>query len=429
MSCCVQILRCFAGSALAFLLAGCAGSSPMRIALTELGTVSDSEYGAYGLRMVRSINVTGLGPEEVVGTVTTDPDKWSAREQFARFSPDRSDLPDSMTPRLTEGKSFVVERSFCAAESELDERGRCTGGVQLSDLTALRDQLVESQALVAAALRNEVKAAALAAALQATAGAADAQGQGFLASVQSLYPDEDLSDRAKVQAKLDGMKAQGLLLDDTLKKIRSDSSRPGIFVTRWEREVEGSAGASADKLASASAAGRRKVSGFLILGEPRVTSLQLGDDLLARKASAQRHTGSSDAFRLNRNYITYYQLRARYVLYAESLEQALQLALQADISKVTEILGDRVNAAVLQKISLKIQAVYAAITAASGRGLLDAQAGRVRVHDFSVAPGAIRDFQRKGIERSEGTVPVISIRAAFDDFIADAKTPAPSGAP
>lgn len=429
MSCCVQILRCFAGSALAFLLAGCAGSSPMRIALTELGTVSDSEYGAYGLRMVRSINVTGLGPEEVVGTVTTDPDKWSAREQFARFAPERSDLPDIMTPRLTEGASFVVERSFCASESVPDARGRCTSGLQLSDLTALRDKLVESQALVAAALRNEVKAAALAAALQATAGATDAQSQGLLSSVQSLYPGEDLGDRAKIQTKLDGMKAQGLMLNGTLDKIRSDASRPGVLVTRWEREVEGSAGVSADKLATTSAAGRRKVSGFLILGEPRVTSLQLGDDLLQRKELADRHIGSSAVFKSHRNYITYYQLRARYVLYAESLEQALQLALQTDISKVTEILGGKVDAAALQAISLKVQALYAAIAAASGNGVLDAQTGKVTIHDFSLAPSSIATHQRNAIMRSEGTVPVISIRAAFDDFIADKKAPASFGAP
>lgn len=429
MSCCVQILHCFAGSALAFLLAGCAGSSPMRIALTELGTVSDSEYGAYGLRMVRSINVTGLGPEEVVGTVTTDPDKWSAREQFARFSPDRSDLPDSMTPRLTEGKSFVVERSFCASTIDSEKLGPCTGGVKLSDLTSLRDKLVLTQGMVALAIRNELKAATLNFALQSAAGASDEQRKAIFAKLQALYPQDPLSDEGSVRSLSQSLDGRADVLSSALSEINALTSQSGIFVTRWDREVEGSAGASADKLASASAAGRRKVSGFLILGEPRVTSLQLGDDLLARKASAQRHAGSSDAFQLHRNYITYYQLRARYVLYAESLEQALQLALQADISKATEILGAGVNVAALQEISLKIQAFYAAITAASGSGLLDAQAGRLMTHDFSVAPGAIRDFQLQGIKRSEGTVPVISIRAAFDDFIAGTRTPASFGAP
>ncbi len=426
---CVEILRCLAGSAMAFFLAGCAGSSPMRIALTELGTVSDSEYGAYGLRMVRSINVTGLGPEEVVGTVTTDPDKWSAREQFARFAPERSDLPDSMTPRLTEGPSFVVERSFCASAATPEKLGPCTGGVQLSDLTSLRDKLMLSQRMVALAIRNELKAATLTYALQNAAGASAEQRNAIIARLQALYPQDRLSDESSVQSLLNGLDDRGDLLSSALSQINAMASLPGIFVTRWDREVEGSAGASADKLASASAAGRRKVSGLLILGEPRVTSLQLGDDLLARKALAQRHAGSSGAFRPNRNYITYYQLRARYVLYAESLEQALQLALQADVSKATEILGAGVNAAALEAISLKVQALYAAITAASGSGLLDAQAGRLMIHDFSVAPDAIRDFQKKGIERSDGTVPVISIRAAFDDFIADGRTPASSGTP
>lgn len=100
----------------------------MRLALTEPGTTSDSEYGAYGMRFVRAINITGLGPEEVVGTMTTDPDKWSIRE-LAVFSPFRPDLPDTMTPRLRPGPSKIRRAEVLQDQreqpAEMRSRRRC----------------------------------------------------------------------------------------------------------------------------------------------------------------------------------------------------------------------------------------------------------------------------------------------------------------
>jgi len=416
----MKILRRLIASGVVIVLSACTGGSPMRVAMTELGTVSDSEYGAYGLRMVRSINVTGLGPEEVVGTLTTDPDKWSAKEQFARFFSGRSDLPDSMTPRLTEGQSFVVHRRFCNLVADSSSRKQCGQGVSLAALTALRDNLVASQSEIAFAMHNEVKAAALFAVVQATQGASQAQIDPLLQSLQSVYPGDDLSDLKKVQAVLKATQESNSRLSESLAKIRSLTANSGVFVTRWDKEVEASGRIASGEAASAAGSGRKKIGGFLILGEPQILSLQLGDDLLARKRNKKDRPGSAGVFEDHRNYIAYYQLRARYVLYAESQEEMLSTAIQADIAKVAHILqavGGHVDLKSLQAAEIKVQALYAAILAASGTGVLDAQAGDLDWRKFSVAPEKIASYQENELKHAQGTVPVITIRASFDDFL------------
>ncbi|MDA8448040.1 hypothetical protein [Paracidovorax valerianellae] len=416
----MKILRRLIASGVVIVLSACTGGSPMRVAMTELGTVSDSEYGAYGLRMVRSINVTGLGPEEVVGTLTTDPDKWSAKEQFARFFSGRSDLPDSMTPRLTEGQSFVVQRRFCNLVNGPSSSTQCGESVTLRELTQLRDNLVVSQSEIALAMRGEVKAAALTAVLHAAQGASQTQIDTLLRSLQSIYPSDDFSDLTKVKAALKVTEENGTRLSEALAKIRSLTAKSGVFVTRWDKEVEVSGGATAGDAASLSGNSRKKISGFLILGDPQITSLHLGDDLLERKSIEQPRPGSAGVFKEHRNYIAYYQLRARYVLHAESQEDVLSMAIQADISKIMQTLkaaGGHVDLAALQAISLKVQALYAALIAASGTGVLDAQAGDLQYWDFSVAPGKIAEYHKKERDRARGTLPVITIRASFDDFL------------
>jgi len=61
-------INLFAFSFFLASLAGCSTVPPMKVAINELGTSSKSEYAAHDLRiMMRSINITGLTPEETVG--------------------------------------------------------------------------------------------------------------------------------------------------------------------------------------------------------------------------------------------------------------------------------------------------------------------------------------------------------------------------
>ena len=94
-------------------LAACSTTSPMKVALTELGTTSRSEKigGGYEAQLV--INITGLAPHDEIGTVSYDPDRFSLLEFLNIFSPNPRDIPDILSPKLNPGPSLVYERTFC----------------------------------------------------------------------------------------------------------------------------------------------------------------------------------------------------------------------------------------------------------------------------------------------------------------------------
>ena len=395
----------------------------MRLALTELGTTSDSEYGVYGMRFIRAINITGLGPEEVVGTMTTDPDKWSIREQLAKFSPFRSDLPDTMTPRMRLGNSQIVERRFCKPkEPNFTE---CTSnGVSLSELTALRDGLQKYQQDVADATHAALKQEALIAS-RAILAADDATARTALSNLQALFPEDskttlkDLpSARAQAAKAIEG---QFNALDAKIQSTRAALSKSGVLVTNWEREVTISGGADAGESFQGSGSKKKKISGFLILGEPTSISLQIGSDIFKRvkEERTQNDEWTERIFKRHRNYITFYQLRAKYVVFAESNLSALQGALKADTKALMATLGPSAAtfAGKVDALKLKVEAAYAAVAAASESGVMDASQSVVVYRDFSFDRGLMETKVMGEMERAKNSLPVISMRFSLDDYI------------
>lgn len=408
---------------LALTLSGCSSTQSMRLALTELGTTSDSEYGVYGMRFIRAINITGLGPEEVVGTMTTDPDKWSIREQLAKFSPFRSDLPDTMTPRMRLGNSQIVERRFCKPkEPNFTE---CTSnGVSLSELTALRDGLQKYQQDVADATHAALKQEALIAS-RAILAADDATARTALSNLQALFPEDskttlkDLpSARAQAAKAIEG---QFNALDAKIQSTRAALSKSGVLVTNWEREVTISGGADAGESFQGSGSKKKKISGFLILGEPTSISLQIGSDIFKRvkEERTQNDEWTERIFKRHRNYITFYQLRAKYVVFAESNLSALQGALKADTKALMATLGPSAAtfAGKVDALKLKVEAAYAAVAAASESGVMDASQSVVVYRDFSFDRGLMETKVMGEMERAKNSLPVISMRFSLDDYI------------
>lgn len=419
-------LRLALVAGLVFALSGCGSTQPMRLALTELGTTSDSEYGAYGLRLIRAVNITGLGPEEVVGTMTTDPDKWSIREQLAKLSPFRSDLPDTMTPRIRPGTSQIVERKFCKTSGT--ELKQCeNGGVKLAELTTLRDGLQKYQQAVADAMNAALKQEALVAARNVLSRDDDA-ARAALANLQAMFPEDskttlkDLA-AARTQAAKSADEAFDAL-NAKFEATRAALNTSGVLVTNWEREVAVSGSADAGESLQASASKKKKISGFLILGEPSSISLQIGSDIFSR-INDKPPVGAAwteRVFKRHRNYFTYYQLRAKYVVFAESNLSALQGALKADTEALMATLGSTAAAATFASkvaaLKLKVDAAYAAVAAASEAGAMDASQSVVSYRDFSFDRAQMAAPMALEMERAKASLPVISMRFALDDYIA-----------
>ena len=98
-------------------LYACSSPDPLVISLSELGNSTKSDVGANGgIRLIRSINVTGLNSLEVVGSYTIDPDA----DVFRIHSPwGKSQIPDTLFPRISTGcKTMVMEAKFPEATLE-----------------------------------------------------------------------------------------------------------------------------------------------------------------------------------------------------------------------------------------------------------------------------------------------------------------------
>lgn len=398
-------------------LTGCSATgstgSSMRVALTEMGATSDSEYGVYGLRMVRSVNITGLGAEEVVGSLTVDPDKWSIREQSDRLSPTRTDLPSTMAPRLVSGPSMVVERRFDSTASTVE-------------LVQLRDQLQTYQAKIAEATLLQVKKAVLDAALNAktvkTDGNAETVAPETTAALASLYPDESLrtADEIRKASNATSTLLASVDLAAQLKAIQAILQKPGIIITNWQRESDMSASATST-VADGSMGRKKTVGGLLILGSPRIVTLYFGDDLIDRVADTASAAKQSDSlFPQDRNYITHYQLRAKQVLFAESQQSAYRANLEAHLDEVAKLipqLGGIDSATLIKTLKADVAAQYSAVTATSESGVLEAVASSTQKRSFSLKRNEIRSFLEAEMASADGTIPVINMRVALDDFL------------
>ncbi|WP_138922442.1 hypothetical protein [Hylemonella gracilis] len=437
----------FLFAAMAIFLVGCA-PMPLQVGLTELGTVSNSEYGAYGTRLMRSINISGTGAEDVVGMVSYDLDKWSLSEQLRRLWPIRQDFPDITSPRLIPGSSSIVEREFCKTEKkdseqkdskqkdskQKDSNTHCSdsSNASLGDLTKLRDALLASQAQADEVARLKIKLAVLQLA-QASLKPVNALKDGdpekeeklnrVLNPLRLLYPADEISkdlepviDSVKKELKDNG-------LGDSLTAIREVTQKAGVIVTRWTGRSQGAANAQGAGMASAAVAASQGVNGYLILGSPRITSLQLGEDFFKRPKDLDLHIFGKS----NRRYLTYYQLRARYVLYAENRASEFSASLQTNISQTLEQIkaitqGGKDEEALKNLLNIEVNAVYALVNSSASSGTLDAAQGKAKRIDCKFSSvQEWSDCLKQELVRSEGTLPVISVRATLEEFARDSE--------
>ncbi|MDP4302960.1 hypothetical protein [Leptothrix discophora] len=400
-------------------LTGCA-NQPMRLALTEMGTTSDSEYGLFSLRLQRGVTITGLAAEETVGTITSDSDKFSIVEQFKRIWPTRNDLPDSMTPRLANGPDSEIRVRRFASDATID------------DLMALRDLLQDAQQQLSLAAQTQLKAAVLRQArssLSKEEALADELPVRVSTRLATLYPEgswkttADLGsaiDAADQLAKLD---VPGSVLD----RIRQVLRKKGVIVTQWQGDL--SVNANVDSaVGSAGIERSRSVGGYLILGEPQVHTLYLGDDIPPRILCQRRDAKGQpacigEAFEARRQYLTIYQLRARHVVYAEAARSATRAGVRLkldELAKAATAAGFGLNPQTIEALKLDVEAGYAALQSAGTSGVLDA--GSVNPQDnaglsvYTLAALETSDELKTLLKHS---IPVINMRIALRERMAE----------
>jgi hypothetical protein len=180
-----------------------------------------------GLRVMRTVNITGLGPNEVVSSISVDPDPPNPLIDFpSPFS--SKDYPDSLGFRLSPNCSRVAEMTF-------------KDGVTIQDVTAIRDGVQDLAALVSNKLHFDLRKVALEEGLVFLAKTNDADKKAaYLKSLQSAFPEYDLADEEKIKTTIASIDKtlQGIttLVDSKRAELKTALQKPGIVTTRWSAE-------------------------------------------------------------------------------------------------------------------------------------------------------------------------------------------------
>lgn len=406
-----------------FLLNACSTTSPMKVALTELGTSSKSEYGAYDLRLIRSINITGLAPEETIGSLSVDPDKWSLIEQLRRFRLNPQDLPDILTPRLKLGDSVIYERTFCGKDIDCPKD---------TDIIKIKDAIELQEQNIARLADAEIELAVI-----KIAQAAIKQNPEDVDKLQNVLKQEYPTNNeintankenfaAKLSEKIVNLDANIAILKAELDKNRALINKPGIIITNWKYDNTLSAEGGIPGL-NGGLGKTKDLTGYVIFTNPIVLSLQIGDDIidklkcpnLACSKSDNKVTNLLDSKRL---YMTFYQVRAQQVLYAESLQSTLsaQLGLKLNtlIATLSPILVG-VNLDSLKALNLTSDARYARYSLSANQGFLDAGKGYLQIRPFTLDNvfSVSNSCQLKECKKLESqTVPIINSRINLNKY-------------
>lgn len=315
----------------AVTLSGCANLSPIAITLTDLGTASKSEHSMNGLTVMRTVNITSLGPNEVIGSMSIDPDP--SYLNIPNFMA-TTDYPDSLSFRLSPDCSRIVETKFAPQ-------------VTAADVVTVRDSIKELVELVSNKVALEIKQVIL---FNISQNLADKtrDPKEILRLLQTQYPADKLSNESEINDTLKNVNAELEVAQQKIKEkreaLKATLDVPGIVVTRWtqERKKKGMFDAFKGFIFQGSSSSQQE--GFLVLGNPRVTSLMLGDDAMAEVQKGDGDCGKEGCLKIKtlftakRTYVTYYQLSAEHIAWGEVRSGVSNKSIQADISKIASTL-------------------------------------------------------------------------------------------
>lgn len=402
-------------------LQGCSTTSPMKVALTELGTSSKSEYGAYGVRYIRTINITGLGPEEVIGTVTVDPDRWSLEEQLKRFNLLPKDLPDSLNARFTFAeKSKVYERKYCDDSSSVKNE-KCP---TIDDVSNIKSAISIQEEYIAklASIQLELKTLEL---VNKSLKNNPENAVETLSALKIQYPNNlafNAANQSTIPTKLNEVitKLNGEVekIEDLLEKNKDSANKPGVIVTNWKFESKRSASGSLPG-AEGRYTSNKDTFGYSIFANPTVLTLDIGNDVNTWKIIQSANTNSAlpKLLKESRIYLTFYQVRAQHIAYAETHQSIRALKLKTKVKELVETLKPFLTAMDLKTLSeldLTLEYEYSRFDMSSNQAILTGQGGRV-AHEFEF--DACQDMSKCVTNSYKTSLPIISSRVNFTKFI------------
>ncbi len=384
------------------MLSGCASTPPMTIALTEMGTATRTDKGTRALRLMRAVNATGLGAEDVVGSYSMDPDPY-----FFEIPPiiGSDSSPDSLASRIKPGCSWILETTFGSTMAQ-------------EDVLKVRDKLIELDMAAAKAAHAEQKRAILSVIQAQLLEMQDADKNSPTLKGQLLNLASGIAPSAKDPASLDiALKAatndsdkEKLAFVAQKNKVNISLAKEGILVTNWVRTTKTSANAEITDAVNFGASKEKEVHGYLVMGGLRTATLVVGKDLLDAAK-----TGPLSGVKRQQLFVTQHSVSAKHLSWGESRSGLLVASLQVDVQKLLGIAsGLETIPGLIQKLKevpLRVSTSYATNYAAENTGALSG--GTKKIHRFNFSDNAYEAAWTAELNRSSGYSTVIASRATL----------------
>jgi hypothetical protein len=369
------------------------------IAFEELGGEVGSRKGNERTDYRSSVSVSGLGQNQIVGSILTVPGK---------------NIPDTYSIPIITGCSKVAVTEYGTDANASDvKKVRDYLDVLIKHNTDL--VVLETEQLLLDKLIEDLK--------NTKEGSAD--NNNTKKAIFSLYSLGNKSSNEEILKELElkrkqlnseiGKSEQAILV--TKEEFNKARAKSGLIVTNWSRNLDSNGSAALGTISRVSGTKNRTRGGYLVLAGIRSASLWLGDDfaMYIAKRKDDGLTGS-DSIMSEYGFIVSFSITAKYRAYSESLDYRKSMfgKLDAKISKLANLISKDYKA-YLKKESIKLSKSIEDVIRSENSGFLaDAKKSLYEyrfTNDKAFAQSMIESYRR-----SDGYLPVYSVRSNIADL-------------
>ncbi|CAA6801081.1 MAG: Unknown protein [uncultured Sulfurovum sp.] len=348
----------------------------LNIAFEALGSEVNSKYGSEGLHYRSSINITGLGQNQVIGEILTVPGQK---------------IPDTHAiPIITDCSKVAVSLYDTNAS--------------IYDIRAIQNALNELIQLQSIAIAIETEIVFIRLLKQRMEDKPKNKELQFEIAKRYGKSDNILPTKLTfLQNEL--QKNQKLVLS---KRSTLNTIQPGIIIAHWTSSKQKNMGGFFGSLFATSINNQVQREGFVILAGLKTESIWLGDDF-ASYVTKER-TGS-DAIINDKGYIVTYKLSAKHRAYSETFnyQQLISTRLSLSPEDIQKILGTHYAELFTHK-QAELRLSFSNMIGATNKGVLTAAKKHLFEYRF-YGDKAYADSVIYNYNRTTGYSEVYSVRS------------------
>ncbi len=371
------------------------------IAFEELGGEVGSKKGNERTNYRSSVSVSGLGQNQIVGSILTVPGR---------------NIPDTYSIPIITGCSKVAVTEYGTDANETD----------VKDVRDYLDSFIKYNAELSVVETEQFILKELIKNLNITTEGSAEKSDAKKALI-SFYSFDDInidSNRSEI-LKVSKLKENRLnkqiqnikaSISDSRTKFNEARKKSGLIITNWSRVSDSQNNIALGTITSASGSKNKTRGGYLVLAGIRSESLWLGDDFAMYIKKRKDGLTGSDSILSKHGYIVSFSIDAKYRAYSESLKykRALFARLNGKIDELANLVGKNYKE-FLKKQSLAFSRTVGNMVSSENSGLLSTPKKSLFEYRF-INDKAFSQSMIESYRRSDGYLPVYAVRSDIADL-------------